>query len=257
MRAGRRFSAVLLLTLGLAGPSLADPKSDERALKAKTAAGRARYEEGAQHYNLGEYDQAIAAFKEAYRLSNDPSLLYNIAQAYRKKGAEFCEPALDFYRSYLRARPDDPGRESLDARMRELAACIQQGSPVSPPTSHAEPPSPSTPKPVVPDAALAPAPPPLRLIEPVKRVARPTRAQWAVGGTGLGLVVAGGVLYAVVAARYHELEGQCPCPRSRWQDWRGAEIGSYVALGAGGVALAGALTWWALTRTSRSVRPSN
>jgi hypothetical protein len=41
---------------------------------------------GNKHFELAEYDAAIADFKEAYRIGDAPGYLYNIAQAYRLKG---------------------------------------------------------------------------------------------------------------------------------------------------------------------------
>ena len=47
---------------------------------------REQYDKGLTHYNLAEWDEAIAAFKKAYELSHAPGLLYNVAQAQRLKG---------------------------------------------------------------------------------------------------------------------------------------------------------------------------
>jgi len=41
------------------------------------------YDEGLRHYNLAEYPDAIASWKESYRLSKAPLLLFNLGQAYR------------------------------------------------------------------------------------------------------------------------------------------------------------------------------
>src|SRR5262245_49262547 len=79
------------------------------------ADAEALYATGVRQYNVGEYDAAIDAFKRAYLISSEPSLLYNIAQAYRKKGPSGCKRALEFYRGYLRARPATPDRASIEA----------------------------------------------------------------------------------------------------------------------------------------------
>jgi tetratricopeptide (TPR) repeat protein len=88
----------------------ADPRDDAKA----------KYREGKVHYDLHEYDQAIARFKEAYRLFDDPVYLFNIAQAYRLAGD--CPNAVAYYKSFLRgAPPEQHGkvRETLD----ELEPC--------------------------------------------------------------------------------------------------------------------------------------
>jgi tetratricopeptide (TPR) repeat protein len=44
---------------------------------------RQHYQRGTAHYALGEYADAAAEYQEAFRLKQDPALLYNAAQAYR------------------------------------------------------------------------------------------------------------------------------------------------------------------------------
>jgi len=51
----------------------------------KKAEAKAHYEKGLSHYNLGEWDQAIAEFRAAYAISSAPGLLFNIAQSFRLK----------------------------------------------------------------------------------------------------------------------------------------------------------------------------
>src|SRR5215470_12605929 len=96
-----------LVVLAISGSSAAS-EHDQRA-------ARKLFQEGSRHYDLAEYDEAIAAFKEAYRLSEVPGLLYNIGQAYRKKGPSGCEQAASFYRSYLRVKPEVEEREEIEA----------------------------------------------------------------------------------------------------------------------------------------------
>jgi hypothetical protein len=70
--------AILILagTMARAEPSVEDRE------KAKALFGS-----GTSHYNLSEFGDALHDFKEAYRLVNDPALLYNIAQCQRQVGA--------------------------------------------------------------------------------------------------------------------------------------------------------------------------
>ena len=62
------------------------------------------FAQGKRDYDLGEYAAATKAFKEAYRLTGEPLLLFNVAQAQRKQND--CAGALNSYRSYLRNLPD-------------------------------------------------------------------------------------------------------------------------------------------------------
>src|SRR5262245_62171614 len=86
---------VLLVALA-ASPARADEESP-------LAPAQIHLTEGNRHFNLAEYDLAIAEYKEAYRLSDKPGLLFNIAQAYRLSGD--CPMALRFYENYRRLAP--------------------------------------------------------------------------------------------------------------------------------------------------------
>lgn len=115
-RSGRLGATLLLCllwsTLALAG----DPKDDQRV-------ARELFQKGITAYNLGDYDKSVAELKRAYELSNQPQLLFNIAQALRAKRDHAA--ALVFYRNYLRLVPNAPNRadaESLALEMQQRAA---------------------------------------------------------------------------------------------------------------------------------------
>jgi tetratricopeptide (TPR) repeat protein len=84
---------------------------------------RQHYQSGVTHYELSEYAPAIADFKEAYRLSNDPAYLFNIAQAYRLEHK--CADAMQFYQRYLAAAGDIPNKDKVAARIEEMRACAK------------------------------------------------------------------------------------------------------------------------------------
>jgi tetratricopeptide (TPR) repeat protein len=207
----------------------------------KLQKGWALYQDGVRAYNAEDYDRAIESFQKAYALSRVPSLLYNIAQAYRRKGAGFCGPARVHYQRYLGERPDAPDRKSIEERIDELRACQAAEEAARPaPVAPAVPPpapAPTTVAPPVPARAAIP-------IEPAQPKPRSLRLVWIVGGAGVALAVAGAVLLEQVGARYDELERQCPCPRDRWQSWQNLETVSYGLLIAGGAAATTALVLW-------------
>jgi Tetratricopeptide repeat len=64
---------------------------------------------GDNHYNLGEFDKAIEAFRKAFEIEKDDALkpiyLYNIAQAYRQSGD--CDNAVFFYKRFLSLKASD------------------------------------------------------------------------------------------------------------------------------------------------------
>lgn len=94
---------------------------------------RARYESGVRHFDLTEYEPALADFKEAYRNKPDPVFLYNIAQCHRKLGNT--DEAIAFYQNYLRREPDARNREEVERRISELEAIRQAGNPFAAPTT--------------------------------------------------------------------------------------------------------------------------
>lgn len=106
----------------------------------------AHFQKGTQHFNLAEWDEAIAEYKEAYRLLPEPLFLYNIAQSYRQKGD--CKQARTFYKSYLREAPDADNRDKVEQRIAEMDECIRKAGG-----------TPDEPEPVVVDAG--PTPPPV------------------------------------------------------------------------------------------------
>ena len=79
------------------------------------------YQEGRRHYDLREWDEAIASFKESYRMRTDERSLFNIAQSYRLKGD--CVEALGFYQTYKRNFPDAEGVPAVDKLMPDIEKC--------------------------------------------------------------------------------------------------------------------------------------
>jgi tetratricopeptide (TPR) repeat protein len=68
------------------------------------------FDVGAQSYSAGQYDAAVQAFEQAYRLVPRPALLFSLAQAERKqyyasKNAEYVGRALTHFRQYLAEVP--------------------------------------------------------------------------------------------------------------------------------------------------------
>src|SRR4051794_36947968 len=60
--------------------------------------GKAFFDSGVRHYNLGHFQDAIVDFEKAYNIDPAPILLFNIAQSHRQLGDK--ERALFFYRRY-------------------------------------------------------------------------------------------------------------------------------------------------------------
>jgi tetratricopeptide (TPR) repeat protein len=171
-------SVALAVACAFASAASAEPPPSTLSHVEKTDRSHDLFESGLAHYNLGEYQQAIDAFKEGYRLVPLPLFLFNIAQSYRRLG----EPAkaMEFYQTFLKVDPQSPIRASARQYLVELKAQL------NPPPPRIETPI----QPPVPAIVVAATEPP-----PRKR-----RWLWPVLGTGLALVAAGGIALAIVFA---------------------------------------------------------
>ncbi|HMF41404.1 MAG TPA: hypothetical protein VKQ32_11950 [Polyangia bacterium] len=88
-----------------------------------TLTARDLSDQALRQYQHGEFDAAIESFMGAFALSNNPGLLFNVAQAYRLKGD--CEHARDYYQRYLGAVPETPLKPSLERRVAEMQTCLE------------------------------------------------------------------------------------------------------------------------------------
>jgi hypothetical protein len=146
IRTTRTLSLLLAtLVLALAGPARAGASATEQA--------RQHYEIGTQQYDLGHWDDAIREFETAYELRPDPSFLYNLAQAYRRKGD--LKRALDLYKNYLIKIPKGAPRTEVEEKIASLQKQIDEAAGKTG-TSGPEPGAAATPP--VPTAGAVPAP---------------------------------------------------------------------------------------------------
>ncbi len=119
----------LTASIALAQPAPA-PTPSPSPTPATNSADEA-YQRGRSHYDLHEWDQAIAEFKEAYRLRPDAPSLFNIAQSYRLKGD--CAQAASFYKTYRRNFPAEKNIARVDQFITEMEACTKQATTTLPP----------------------------------------------------------------------------------------------------------------------------
>jgi tetratricopeptide (TPR) repeat protein len=129
------------------------------------------YNNGRQLYEEGRYEDAIAAWEEAYRVSNRALLLFNIANAYERIGAY--QSAIDSLSRYRAFAPEDE-REALERRLRNLELRLAEQQAVA-----AQVVRPPDPAPVVPE----PEPTPKERVSVVP---------WLVVGAG-GVAIASGL----------------------------------------------------------------
>jgi hypothetical protein len=89
---------------------------------------------GQEHYERGEFQAAVDAFREAQRLWPKPELLYNLAQAERLSGD--CAAALEHYREFQASGLEKPA--DLAEKIAEMERCNSSAAaPVVNPTAQA------------------------------------------------------------------------------------------------------------------------
>jgi len=91
----------------------APPSTDDMTAEARTFFLR-----GVAMFRRHRYDAALAAFTAAYRFAALPEVIYNLAVASER--TDHTQDAIDYYREYLRVRPTDPGRATIEHHIEEL-----------------------------------------------------------------------------------------------------------------------------------------
>jgi tetratricopeptide (TPR) repeat protein len=159
-----RLTAALLL---VASPLLADTAADVRM----------HFKKGQTHYALGEFEAAIDEFREAYRLRQEPAILFNLAQSYRQ--IHRWQHAYFHYRQYLNQKPDAANRAEVENLIEQMKAKMDDEERLAKAEAPAAPlPAAATPTPA-PPAAVAQSPAPV--------VAKSTPATRYAGFAALGV----------------------------------------------------------------------
>ncbi len=203
----RSMNRAIVLVLGglLAVPAVAQKakKADPDEVKA-----RALFADAQKSYDLGEFDQALPQYAEAYKLKPLPGFLFNIAQCHRQLG-NFKEAAFFYGRFIDNSKPDAPNvelaRQLLDDSNKQALAKAEAAAKKERDDEEAR--KAAAEKEKKPDAPLAatlvpadlpPSPPPLVVEE-----ATPVYQKgwfWGVVGGGAA-VVAGGIVAGVLLSR--------------------------------------------------------
>jgi len=185
--AGALMLAAFLVAVPLARAAEPHPAADPRTEKA-----REHYLQGDAYYKLDKYASALQEYEQAYVAKSDPSFLYNIAQCHRLMGDK--AEALKFYRRYLKDAPTAPNREVAEKHIKDLEAALAApgGAPPPAPTDAPSGGSIDTSRP------------------PSQDESRPIYTKWWFW-TGIGVLVAGGVLTAIALSSGHD--PACPTGR--------------------------------------------
>lgn len=262
MRRTTIIGVAVLLVLG-AGPLSAQPSGD-------MLVARKHYELGEQLYKTSDYSGALTAFTKAYRLSNKPALLFNLARCHEVMAD--LDLAVKFYRQYLAQVPGAPNRPLVESRLRNLearlarrkadaaaAAPAPSSSPATQPASPAVPASQPAPT-AASEAAASPTAdqPPAAIDPPPGDWKRP--AGWVSVGVGGAALIAGVIVGSMAAAKatdyeeaanttlYDDLAGM----RDEGQALQSAQIALLVVGGILAAAGGGLLLWDHLGRAERT-----
>jgi hypothetical protein len=112
------------IAIGLAAaPSPVYAGPDPAPSDADIEAAKKAFGEGKKAFEAKKYDVAVEKFKESYRLSKKPTLLYNIALALEQNNQK--DMALFYFRKFLTDAPaDDAQRPDANTRVKNLEAAL-------------------------------------------------------------------------------------------------------------------------------------
>jgi tetratricopeptide (TPR) repeat protein len=196
MRASPLAGAVVLLA-ALAGPArAADPE-----------AARAASAEGDRSFELGKFEQAIAAYERAFSLDAQPAFIFNIALAHRRQfeldgQLDHLLRARELYRNYLRLDPHSPRRAAVEKIVTELTAKVDE--------AHGHAPRDAPPAPRPPPArpvALVPGPPAVADIPAPRPRSSSHAAFYVAAGAALAAVLLAGVVLVLAHDRSPSFDG--------------------------------------------------
>jgi len=159
--ARRVLALAVFLSVALAGPPPAVAAPAAKADDPDTVKAREFIKKANIHYKVGEYEAAIAAYKEAFKLRPVPALLFNIAQGYRLLGD--WKQAKFFYEGAVRDGPDAPYADEARQRIDEMIEKLATTPPPATVAAPAKPPAAVAPAAPAPPVVAPPAVPPAAL----------------------------------------------------------------------------------------------
>lgn len=128
------------------------------------------FDQAERFYNLGNWSKAKDLYEQSYLLSNEPAILYNIAQCYRQMGQY--EEAIRSYKNFIRQGklPEgDPQRlaaEKLIKETEELWAKQKSTTTTQPTSEKVEPPKTTPVQPATTVSNEEPPPPTKKKVTP-------------------------------------------------------------------------------------------
>ncbi len=86
--------------------------------KEDLATAKRHYDQGAKFYEAGNYQSAREEFKEAYRLTRLPDLLFNLSRV--EERLDHSDEAIKYLEQYLKERPEAPDRPDIQKKIDKL-----------------------------------------------------------------------------------------------------------------------------------------
>jgi hypothetical protein len=115
--------AIAFATVAIIAPT---PAQAQQPSPADITKAKAAFGEGKKLFDAGDFAEAAAKFKESYKLSKNPVLLYNIGFANEKAGQD--DIALFYYRKFLTdAPPEAAQRAEVVDKVKELEKKFSPG----------------------------------------------------------------------------------------------------------------------------------
>jgi tetratricopeptide (TPR) repeat protein len=115
----RGVAAALALTMFASSAVCGDEPQD-----ASPNTADALTREGTSHFRLNEFDAALRAYRESYRLAPKPELLFDIGQCYRKLDQK--QLAIDSFKSFLQESSDEGQKGTARDLIEKLGDAIRQ-----------------------------------------------------------------------------------------------------------------------------------
>ena len=110
--------ATAVLALLPAGEAYAQGTREQRREARRIA------RQGAQQYDLGHFEEALAQYERAYEVYSAPQLLFNIGQCHRELGHH--ERVVYFFERFLGEVPDAPNRRLVTELLEESRAILER-----------------------------------------------------------------------------------------------------------------------------------
>lgn len=189
--------------------------------RAESSEAEKLFAESADAYREGRFDRAIELLQQAYALSKEPVLLFNLAKAQEGKGD--IPAAIASYEKYLSEAAMISDRGAIEKRVETLRAQLADKSALEKRAEEER----------------------LRAERAEQEKPSPTPIPWVLAGIGAAGVAVGGALVAVVKSKEADAQAEpvhADAVELRDEAERFA-IGVDVAFAVGGTLLAAGVTW--------------